>query len=360
MSRTYRVWYLLVLLVALAPAGARLALWQRVRSIPVDTEMARAGEVLFHHEWKADGKDELCAAGDGLGPVFNANSCVACHNSPIAGGAGGSGANGGNGFALITNDGSLTKPGDAYAAVGSLNRTPLRLATSGGDTSGLAVEAGRSWSAHGQIRVLISNYENPAADQGPFPPFIVDNVFAIPGVGTFTLLPRRSVTYADNAGYDLTVEGLAPWRRYTVERYRLDDGHDHVRPAVGVDTQGTLDLVVVASVDHGGGPAGEACRDALKMSWQLGAGELTAVCLETLAGVAGALHQSVLAARLLGAAEALRETTATPLPQVARSQYGRIVETARSQVDEATWQASWREGRAMRPAEAVEYALRTS
>jgi CxxC motif-containing protein (DUF1111 family) len=89
MSRTYRVWYLLVLLVALAPAGARLALWQRVRSIPVDAEMARAGQVLFHHEWKADGKDELCAEGDGLGPVFNANSCVACHKSPIPGGAGG-------------------------------------------------------------------------------------------------------------------------------------------------------------------------------------------------------------------------------------------------------------------------------
>src|SRR5262245_46268232 len=27
-------------------------------------------------------------AGDGLGPIFNANSCVACHSSPVTGGAG--------------------------------------------------------------------------------------------------------------------------------------------------------------------------------------------------------------------------------------------------------------------------------
>jgi CxxC motif-containing protein (DUF1111 family) len=88
MSRTYRVWYLLVLLVAIAPAGARLALWQRVRSIPVDTDMARAGQELFTHEWEAN-YDKLCAEGDGLGPVFNARSCAICHSKPNLGGSGG-------------------------------------------------------------------------------------------------------------------------------------------------------------------------------------------------------------------------------------------------------------------------------
>jgi hypothetical protein len=135
-------------------------------------------------------------------------------------------ADGDNPFALISADGSLTKAGDAFAAVGSMNRTPIRLATSGGDDQGLGVEAGRSRD-RGEVRVLIGNYEIPPEDQGPFPPFIQDNVFTIPGIATFTLLDRRAVTYSDNAGYDLTVDGLAGrGRAYVVSRYRVDDSHD--------------------------------------------------------------------------------------------------------------------------------------
>jgi CxxC motif-containing protein (DUF1111 family) len=52
-----------------------------------DPAMARAGEALFKHEWRPN--DPLCAGGDGLGPVFNATSCVACHHLAGPGGAGG-------------------------------------------------------------------------------------------------------------------------------------------------------------------------------------------------------------------------------------------------------------------------------
>jgi hypothetical protein len=102
-----------------------------------------------------------------------------------------------------------------------MERTPLRVAARGGDDAGLSVEAGRN-PLTGEVRVLLSNYEIPAADQGllPFP----GNVFTIPGIASFTILDRRDVTYADNAGYDLTVGGLHG--AYTVERYRVDDGHD--------------------------------------------------------------------------------------------------------------------------------------
>ena len=132
-------------------------------------------------------------------------------------------ANGANSFALINSDGTFTKPGDAYQAVGSLSSTPLRLATTGGDSNGLAVEAGRSWSEHGEIRVVIANYEVPAADQGPFPPNIMNNNFPIPGIGTFTLLPRRTFTYADNDGYDLTVNNIRGGQSgLLVRRYRID------------------------------------------------------------------------------------------------------------------------------------------
>jgi CxxC motif-containing protein (DUF1111 family) len=48
--------------------------------------MAARGEELFNHDWTAG--DSLAGGGDGLGPVFNATSCVACHKQEGAGGGG--------------------------------------------------------------------------------------------------------------------------------------------------------------------------------------------------------------------------------------------------------------------------------
>ena len=45
------------------------------------------GRMLFEHEWT---ENDPLADGDGLGPVFNARSCVACH---FQGGVGGAGTN---------------------------------------------------------------------------------------------------------------------------------------------------------------------------------------------------------------------------------------------------------------------------
>jgi CxxC motif-containing protein (DUF1111 family) len=87
MNRTYRIWYFLALLLVLAPPAVRLLWWQRAKTVNVDPAMAQAGEVLFNHEWRP--QDPLSPDGDGLGPVFNATSCVACHNQGGVGGAGG-------------------------------------------------------------------------------------------------------------------------------------------------------------------------------------------------------------------------------------------------------------------------------
>jgi xylan 1,4-beta-xylosidase len=129
---------------------------------------------------------------------------------------------GGPDWQLINDDGTLSKPGRAFQAVSAMRRTPRRLASTGGDDQGFSVEAGRG--ARGAVRVLLSNYEIPAADQGPLP--FPDNLFAIPGIGTFTILDRRTVTYTNNDGYDLTVAGLRRRGHYAVSRYRVDDGHD--------------------------------------------------------------------------------------------------------------------------------------
>lgn len=59
-------------------------------------ESIRIGHELFHREWLPN--DPRSHGGDGLGPVFNESSCVACHNQ---GGAGGGGA-GSNNVAILT------------------------------------------------------------------------------------------------------------------------------------------------------------------------------------------------------------------------------------------------------------------
>ncbi len=87
MNQSRLAWYLLGALLALVPVGIRVATWERTRSQPVDPVMAQAGEVLFLHEWAPN--DPLSNGGDGLGPVFNAASCVACHKQGGAGGGGG-------------------------------------------------------------------------------------------------------------------------------------------------------------------------------------------------------------------------------------------------------------------------------
>jgi CxxC motif-containing protein (DUF1111 family) len=79
----------LVLLTVVVPLGYRATGWLlRYDGGPkTDVQASQAGRDLFIHEWTPG--DPLAARGDGLGPVFNANSCVACHQK---GGVGGSGS----------------------------------------------------------------------------------------------------------------------------------------------------------------------------------------------------------------------------------------------------------------------------
>ena len=79
----------IVLLTVIVPLGYRATGWLlRYDWRPkTDALASQAGRDLFLHEWTPG--DPLAARGDGLGPVFNASSCVACHQQ---GGAGGSGS----------------------------------------------------------------------------------------------------------------------------------------------------------------------------------------------------------------------------------------------------------------------------
>lgn len=72
-------------------SGALIMLWGVTQGFawliaPSERELTAEGRELFIHEWTPN--DPLSGEGDGLGPVFNANSCVACHSQGGTGGAG--------------------------------------------------------------------------------------------------------------------------------------------------------------------------------------------------------------------------------------------------------------------------------
>ena len=79
--------------------------------------------------------------------------------------------------------------------------------------------------------------------------------------------------------------------------------------------------------------------------------------LAGLAGSCGSTGDAGRAARLFGAAHALRESVGIPLRPIARPEYERDVAAVRTRLDEASWQAAWAEGQAMTLEQAIAYAL---
>lgn len=81
------LWIYLIAFLALLPAGLRALTWHDGEAHDLDATAVAAGKMLFAHEWTAN--DPLSPGGDGLGPVFNERSCVACHSQGGVGGSGG-------------------------------------------------------------------------------------------------------------------------------------------------------------------------------------------------------------------------------------------------------------------------------
>ena len=88
MRRLHPAVYLGLALLVMTPVTLRAVAWWRApRPQALDPALAEAGAKLFKHEWTPH--DPLANGGDGLGPVYNANSCVACHSQGGVGGSGG-------------------------------------------------------------------------------------------------------------------------------------------------------------------------------------------------------------------------------------------------------------------------------
>jgi predicted ATPase/DNA-binding CsgD family transcriptional regulator len=90
---------------------------------------------------------------------------------------------------------------------------------------------------------------------------------------------------------------------------------------------------------------------------QIGDTPSISVGLMDLAGVCAAQGQPERAARLFGAAEALREKTRATMYEGQRLAYERDVARGKAQLDAATWEAAWAEGRAMSLDDAYALAL---
>jgi predicted ATPase/DNA-binding CsgD family transcriptional regulator len=106
--------------------------------------------------------------------------------------------------------------------------------------------------------------------------------------------------------------------------------------------------VLMAEGDLAGARA--LCEESLILLSRVNFGQsflLIAAALEGLAAVAAALGESTWAARLLGRAEAQRETIKTPLPPRYRANYEQAVALAHSQLAEPSFAAAWAEGRAL-------------
>jgi hypothetical protein len=97
--------------------------------------------------------------------------------------------------------------------------------------------------------------------------------------------------------------------------------------------------------------------ESLTLSSVLGQDLLAAENLEVLAAVTGMRGEGAGAARLWGAAEALREATDALLPPSEGALRDSYAAAARSRLGEEAWKRGRAEGRAMTPEEAVAYVL---
>ena len=113
----------------------------------------------------------------------------------------------------------------------------------------------------------------------------------------------------------------------------------------------TLARVVAAQGDYARAMAlsEESIRLAIKVDDKLN----IASGMEGLAGVVEAQGKYAWAARLWGAAEALREAIDAPLPPVERPSYEQAVTEARARLGARTFMVAWNKGRGMIPEDAL-------
>ena len=167
----------------------------------------------------------------------------------------------------------------------------------------------------------------------------------------------------DTVGLAHTVQGLGIveiGRRDFVRAQELHEQSLALAREAGDDfgIMFALALGALAALGQGEHAQGQALwAEGLEVSRMAGMVHGLVFHLQISAVSAGAQGQPVRLARLWGAAEALSETIGVTLYPIERRFHGPYIDAARTQLNEATWEAALAEGRAMSAERAVEYAL---
>jgi hypothetical protein len=98
-------------------------------------------------------------------------------------------------------------------------------------------------------------------------------------------------------------------------------------------------------------------RDALRRLAELEFKDVIGYCFEGLAAVLVLTARAEEAAKLLGSAEALRESLGVELAPAEQSTHKETVEAVRGQLGEKRFSDAWRQGRELSLDEAIAYAL---
>jgi tetratricopeptide (TPR) repeat protein len=162
-----------------------------------------------------------------------------------------------------------------------------------------------------------------------------------------------------HAGYALNILGLAARARGQYRRAAalIEESLAQFQDlrVLGMEVLTSRGLVALDEGDYRSATASFAASLALLRTatpmWVVAAG------LEGMAALTAEQGQAERAARLFGAAEALRTKLGTPIWPVNGAWYERHVAAARMALPEEMFAAAWEAGRAMGPAQAISYAL---
>jgi ATP/maltotriose-dependent transcriptional regulator MalT len=200
---------------------------------------------------------------------------------------------------------------------------------------------------------------------------LAESLFLLGGTDTFegknheaarSLLEEALVLYREvgdrqGAADSVGVLGMVALSRGEYEQARsLVEESRALMKSVGdrrgfAKTSNVLGDITLGQGDHAA--AGDLYEGARKVFADLDDGWWLAWSLEGLAGVDAARGRFARAARIFGAAEALREEIHSPRPTALQAVYDRGLATVRAGLDEAAFAAAWAAGREMAPERAL-------
>jgi tetratricopeptide (TPR) repeat protein len=157
----------------------------------------------------------------------------------------------------------------------------------------------------------------------------------------------------NNLGWTLRLEG-----DYETARALCEESVSIVRKLGGCADAQTLHSLGDIVLQRGDlVRAAELFRESLVVAHRADYRMVIAYCLEGIGAVAAFSGRAAAAARLYGAAEALREAINIFLSPDERADSERGVAAARAAASETVFAAAWSAGRSMAPEQAVQFAL---